>query len=514
LEPADETPERFNIAAYALGRMAASKPDNVALMVFDGTSREPSDVWTYATLEDAVLRTTSGLQSLGIKMGDRVLLRMGNSVWFPIMFFACLAGGFVPVPTSDRLGTRELDHIAKDCKPILIAHDGATRLPSPVAGVKIFGPDDLQFLSQSPLGLYGRTYSYDPAYLIYTDGTSASPRGVLHAHRALWGRRQLQTEWLGLTQKDRILHTGADNWARSIGYGLMDPLCRGAAVILLSPPKLRRVFDQALPILVELTGATVVAAMPAHFITALKSGTVKADSMPSLTRAVSSGAILPAHVTQEWQSVTGRPIYDGYELAEIASPIYSGADCAVKPGKIGKPAPGRKLAILAPDAGLKNVSVNQIGVIATHRSDPALMLGYWNDAATTKAAVRGAWFLTGDLALRDQDGYIQYEGRLASLVNVEGYRANPEEIETIIAGLPSIREVAVAEGVVPGRGRGLVAYVVPQDGVTLAPNELNRSLAPLLVDYKRPKKWIEVDGLPKTASGKLARFALAEALAV
>ena len=513
MEPTDETPERFNIAAYALGRMAATKPDNVALMVFDGTTHEPSDVWTYAALEDAVLRTTTGLQSLGIKMGDRVLLRMGNSIWFPIVYFACLAGGFVPVPTSDRITQRDLDHIAKDCRPVIIAHDGATSLPSDQTGSKIFGPADLEFLSQSPLGLYARTFSYDPAYLIYTDGTSGPPRGVLHAHRALWGRLRHHTEWLGLTQKDRMLHTGADSWPRSIGFGLMDPMCCGASIALLSPPDLRRVFDRALPLLVELTGATMVVAMPAQYDTALKTGTVDAGSMPTLKKAISTGALLSASTAERWQAATAKPIYDGYELAEIACPIFSGPKCPVKPGKIGKPAPGSKMAILAPDAGLKSVTVNQIGIIATHRSDPALMLGYWNDAETTKASVRGAWFMTGDLALRDQDGYIQYEGRLDFLVNVEGYRANPEEIETIISTLPEIKEVAVAEGLVPGSGTGLVAYVVPEAGAKLVPDELNRNLALLLVDYKRPKKWVEVDGLPRTASGKLARFVLAQAIA-
>jgi len=98
-------------------------------------------------------------------------------------------------------------------------------------------------------------------------------------------------------------------------------------------------------------------------------------------------------------------------------------------------------------------------------------------------------------------------------VNVEGYRANPEEIETIISTLPEIKEVAVAEGLVPGSGTGLVAYVVPEAGAKLVPDELNRNLALLLVDYKRPKKWVEVDGLPRTASGKLARFVLAQAIA-
>lgn len=513
LERTEETPERFNIAAYALGRMAASKPDNPALMVFDGSSHEPSDVWTYASLEDAVLRTKNGLQSLGIKLGDRVLLRMGNSVWFPIMYFACLAGGFVPVATSDRLTQRDLDHIADDCRPIIIAHDGATLLPSKSVGAKVMGPEDLQFISQSPLGLYARTYSYDPAYLIYTDGTSGPPRGVLHAHRALWGRLGLQKEWLGLSSKDRVLHTGADNWARSIGSGLMDPFCHGAASILLSAPELRSLFGKALPILVELTAATQVMAMPEHYRQALRSGAVENTPMPSMTRAISSGAILPANISKQWQAATKRPLYDGYELAEIACPIYSGPACAVKPGAIGKPGTGRKVAVLAPDAGLKNVAINQIGVIATHRSDPALMLSYWNDAAATKAAVRGAWFLSGDLGKRDQDGYIQYEGRLDALVNVEGYRANPEEIEAIISELPGVQDVAVAEGVIPGRGIGLVAYVVALPGATLVPNELNRTLAPLLVDYKRPKKWIEVDGLPQTGSGKLARFALAQAIA-
>ncbi|MBL4646821.1 MAG: acyl-CoA synthetase [Rhizobiales bacterium] len=509
-----ETPERFNIAAYAVGRMAAAKPDNLALAVYDGKGTEPTDVWNYAALEDAVLRTTTGLQSAGFKMGDRILLRMGNSVWFPVMFFACLAGGFVPVPTSDKLAPDVLEHIARDCRPVAIAHDGVTPLPVNQSGASIFGPNELDLLMRSPLGLYARTLSYDPAYLIYTDGTTAPPRGVLHAHRALWGRLEMQKEWMDLKDGDRILHRGADDWSKAIGYGLMDPFCHGATCLLISTPELRSVFAKALPILAELTGATIIKATPDDYRIALASGGVSKQALPKVRHCLAGGSILPEEVAIEWYAAMGLPLLDGYELTEIACPVYSGKQCVDKPGTMGKPGSNRRFGVLAPDAGLKNLPVNKIGIMSVHRTDPALMLGYWNDATATKASVRGAWFLTGDLGRRDQDSYVQYEGRLESLLNLDGYRSNPEEIETVLRKLPGILDAAVAEGLVPGRGsHALIAYIVAEPGFELVHTELNRAVAPLLVDYKRPKKWIEVDGLPKTANGRIARYALKLALA-
>ncbi len=520
MENTAETPERFNIAAFAVGRMAATKPDNLALAVYDGKGTEPTDVWNYAALEDAVLRTSTGLQTAGFKMGDRILLRMGNSVWFPVMFFACLAGGFVPVPTSDKLAPDVLEHIARDCRPVAIAHDGVTPLPQTKLGASIFGPNELDLLMRSPLGLYARTLSYDPAYLVYTDGTTAPPRGVLHAHRALWGRLEMQKEWLDLTEHDRVLHRGADDWSKSIGYGLMDPFCNGATCLLISTPELRNVFAKAMPILAELTGATIIKAAPEDYRLALETGEVSKQALPTVRRCIAGGTILPEEVSADWYAATAMQLLNGYELTEIACPVYFGKQCndgeevLQRADSMGKPGTSRRFGVLAPDAGLKNLPVNKIGIMSVHRTDPALMLGYWNNAEATKASVRGAWFLTGDLGRRDQDSYIQYEGRLESLLNLDGYRSNPEEIEAVLRKVPGIKDVAVAEGVVPGRqGKSLIAYVVAEPGVELIPTELNRAIAPILVDYKRPKKWIEVDGLPKTANGRIARYVLKLALA-
>lgn len=511
MDTTDAVPEQLNIAAYTLGRMASSRPDSIAFDFYDGTSKTPENSWTYAQLEDAVLRLANGLRGTGLKMGDRILLRMGNSAWFPIAFFAALAGGFIPVPTSHQLDANTLDHIHADCSPFAILHDGATRLPHHTQAALILGPDDLDRLLRSPLGLYARTYAYDPAFLLYTDGVSDRPRGTLHAHRAIWGRKTIQNQWLDLKATDRILTPGSKNWGATLGPGLLDPIAVGATSILFTAHAVADLYGKALFTLAQLSQATMAYVAPQDLMETLE-GNELANPPISLRHVITSGDVLPRNIADTWSEQCQLPLYQAYETAEIASPISAGPLCNPRSGSLGKAHNGTKTALLAPDAGLKNVGVNQIGVVAVHRSEPGLMLGYWNDAEATKSSVRGAWFLTGDLARRDSDGYLIYEGRLADLLNLEGYRVNPEDIEAILMTLPSIRHVAVDEGLVPGRGQALVAYCVFANGPAPSTAELNRAVAPLLADYKRPKKWIAVDGLPLTAKGKIARHALKKAL--
>jgi len=163
--------------------------------------------------------------------------------------------------------------------------------------------------------------------------------------------------------------------------------------------------------------------------------------------------------------------------------------------------------VLPVEAGADPLPAGAVGVLAVHRSDPGLMLGYHGRPDDTAAAFRADWFLTGDLARFDADGYLWYEGRADDQMNASGYRVAPEEVERALADNPDVAEVAVAETLV-GEVSLVTAFVVPRPGAPRDPAPYEAHAAGRLADYKRPRRWVFVDDLPRTPSGKVLRRAL------
>ena len=201
-------PARFNMAAYAIGRAARATPGKSALEVIeDPHAREPAETWRFAELEDAVLRLAGGLASLGLARGDRLLIRLDNTSSYALLFFAAIAGGYVPIPASSQLTEREARFLLSDSGAAMVALAGNLPLGDVPAGVRVLGaPDIAALLKTSPRGAYADTAADDPAYLVYTSGTTSAPKGVLHAHRAAWGRRPMYAGWYGIGGDDRMLH--------------------------------------------------------------------------------------------------------------------------------------------------------------------------------------------------------------------------------------------------------------------------------------------------------------------
>lgn len=483
-------PSPFNMAAYVLeaGRQI---PDKDALLILDTADVQR---WSYAALERAVRGTATGLLSLGLVPGDRVLMRLGNTVDFPISYLGALAAGLVPVPTSSALTETETRTVLAEAKPAAVLRDPEVACAPHSLMV---GLDQLRSFRALPAADYHMGEPDRPGYIVFTSGTSGVPRAVQHAHRAIWARRMMFEDWYGLRADDRLLHAGAFNWTYTLGTGLMDPWTVGATALI---PAAGTAPDK-LPELLAEHEATIFAAAPGVYRQILKQE--RPMPLPALRHGLSAGEKLSPRVAARWRAATGTEIFEAYGMSECSTFISGGPGRAAGPDSLGQPQRGRRVALLGPDGPVPRGTE---GTIAVHRSDPGLMLGYLNAPEETAARMRGDWFLTGDQASMDTDGQITYLGRNDDMMNAGGYRVSPIEVEAALAGAPGLTAVAVTDVEVKADARVIAAfYTAP---AALDDAALASYVKPKLARYKQPRLYIHLPELPMGANGKILRRAL------
>ena len=390
-------PAPFNMAAHTFAP-AARTPERLALEVV-GADGRLAERWTHGSLADAVRRSAGGLAARGVGKGDRILLRLGNSSDFPILFFAANALGAVPVPVSSMLTAAEVAPVLADLAPTLILHDPALALPD-AHGVPKLGPAGIARLRRADPVPFAMTAPEDPAFIVYTSGTGGRPKGVVHAQRAAWARRMMWDGWYGLTPDDRVLHAGAFNWTYTLGAGLTDPWASGAAALIYAGPPDRHVW----PRLAATHHATIFAAAPGVYRQMLDAPDL-GEGFATLRHGLSAGEALPQGVRETWSDATGRPIFEALGMSEISTYVSFSPGAPTVQGRAGRPQPGRRVAIL-PETGDMSLSRGEDGLLAVSLRDPGLMLGYRNRPSENAAAFRGEWFVTGDRARMEQDGTI------------------------------------------------------------------------------------------------------------
>ena len=503
--PLRETvPARFNLARYCLAENARAQPERVALTVVGdaGALR-----LTYRELDDEVRRMAAGLQALGLPRGARAMIRMGNEANAALAYFAVIAAGHVALLASSQLTFEEADFLREDCgAAALLLGAGFEGEPHDAPGLHVLRGGDLErLLLCEPLRDYADTGANDPAYLVYTSGTTSRPKGVLHAHRAAWARKIMYPHWMGLDREDVMLHAGAINWTYTLGVGVIDPLACGAQAILYNGRP-----DPAIwPRLIETYRATIFAAVPGVYRHILKHGAPESHDLSTLRHVLSAGAALAPDLLAEWRERTGKEIFEAFGMSEISTFVSSGPTTPVHPGSPGRPQPGRRVAVLPREAGATPLPPGETGIMAVHRDEPGLMLGYWNRPEEGREALRGEWFVSGDLVEIDAEGYVWLHGRADEVMNAGGYRVSPAEVERCLIACPGVAEAAVAER--PGRDPGttiIKAYVVARDGGALDEAQILAHCALHLASYKRPRAVLMLDALPRNANGKLARASL------
>lgn len=484
-------PAPFNLTAHAL-HLAGRLAERSALQVIRPQGAER---WSFARLEAAVRGCGSGLLAMGLEPGDRVMLRLGNTPAFPVLFLGAIAAGLVPVPTSAALTAGEAARLAHRIAPRLIAVEDGLAPPDHPAP-RLSGADVLA-MERLPPCAYAMGDPDRLAYVVFTSGTSGQPMAVAHAHRALWARGMMHQGWEGLAEGDRLLHAGAFNWTFTLGTGLLDPWVCGATALIPGAG----VTPAQLPLLMKRFDATILAAAPGVIRQMLKA---PLPALPRLRHGLTAGEALAPALRRQWRDATGTDLHEALGMSECSTYL---SGCPARPapeGFTGYPQPGRRLALLTPEGAPADE-----GEIALHRDDPGLMIGYLDQPDETAARFRGDWFLTGDLARRGPDGALAYLGRRDDMMNAGGFRVAPLEVEAALAGTADVAELAVTEvQVKPGVHVIGCGYAGPADRAA----ELTARAEAQLARWKQPRLYRRLDALPHGANAKLNRRALRAAL--
>lgn len=517
-------PEFFNIGAACtdahLGSAAASR---TAMIVEDDEAGVAGA--TFEQLAEYTSRFAQLLRIHGIAVGERVLIRLPNSLDFPTAFLGTLKSGAVAVPTSTLLVAEEVRYLARDSAArVLVTHKsmwpgleqelnglrslelvflaGEGNMPAGSGHLALHDlPRELAQIEH--FGPAHRTRAEDPAYLVYTSGTTGHPKGVLHAHRALIGRTPSNTHWFDFREGDRILHSGKFNWTYVLGTGLMDPFYNGRTVVVHEGKN----DAQLWPRMIRKHDCTIFVGVPTIFRQIMQKTDFKAGDLPSLRHCMSAGESLSDEMLRAWRERFGLDIYEAMGMSECSYYISHNIFHPIRPGSVGLPQPGHDVHLL--DADCNEVAIGEEGMIALPADDPGKFIGYWKQPDETARMHRNGFFLTGDYARRDEDGYIWFLGRRDDIINTFGYRVSPHEIERVMKNHPAVAD-CVAIGQRIGKDKTLVAIcVVPQSGQKAEKAALLQYGAEHLAGYKRPRIIHLMDEYPRTRNGKVIRSALA-----
>jgi acyl-coenzyme A synthetase/AMP-(fatty) acid ligase len=363
------------------------------------------------------------------------------------------------------------------------------------------------------------TRADDPAYLVYTSGTTAFAKGVLHAQRALLGRRPAMQHWFDFHGDDRVLHSGKFNWTYVLGTALMDPLYLGQTAIVTEGPADA---TQWIPRIARHR-ATIFIGVPTIYRQILQKTSFSAADAPTLRHCMCAGEHLSDEVLHGWRARFGQEIYEAIGMSECSYYMSQRKGQPIRPGSVGMPQSGHIVKLLDDEGfdtsllnpgfdtsllNLREVGVDEEGQIAIAEDDPGLFLRYWNQPEETARLRRGGWFLTGDYARRDADGYFWFMGRRDDIIKSFGYRVSPFEVERVLKDHPAVADCAVVGEPVGPDKTIIAAYVLPAPGQSVDAGAIMAYAAQHLASYKCPRAVHIVAELPRTSNGKVLRRAL------
>lgn len=470
--------------------------------------------WTYAELDDLTDNIAANLLIAGLQQGDRVAFHLLNGPELALGYIGCLKAGGIAVPINTRLKGPEIDYILRHSGAI-----GYIGQPELYAGLGISCPaiDSLELRYLTGVAPDAQARSFDDllvatngffagpeissdqiAAILYTSGTTARPKGVMHTHESLAQTAQAMGQ-MGLDRNQvAVVMT---SMTHLIGFGMMllSGLVNGATILISRPFD----FKSTVQAIAHQRG-TYLLGLPVMF-----HGLIQAQA--ELRSDVSSGEFyfcggdsVPAALQEAFANAFG-PVCECYGATEVAPAAWNRPE-ETRVGSIGYPAAGTEFRLI--DADGADVRPGEVGEICIQ--GPHLMAGYWQDPEGTSGAIRNGWFHTGDLARRDEDGFYWFVGRKKEIIIRGGSNISPLEIEAVFYHHPAVCEVGVAGRSHPVWGEVVIAFVVVRPGYTVSEDELLTFARERLADYKVPESIIFREELPKGISGKILRRALGQ----
>ncbi|MFX0095936.1 MAG: long-chain fatty acid--CoA ligase [Candidatus Hodarchaeota archaeon] len=534
----------------------ANFPDHTAL-ILEGHAFSGVHTMSYRELGDMTDRLAVFLHEKGIQKGDRVALFMPNFPDFVVSYFGIMKAGATAVLINFQYEPNELELLLKDSgsKAIITmdlpkankwcykkVKDVRSNVPElelvVVASVKPY----LASLKRTIGGLLGVITKKDPqdtylddaiqeadsskrptvsmdtekdvAVLIYTGGTTGTPKGAMLTHRNLVSNVMQCQEWMGAKEKGLETIMGSLPFYHSFGMTTaMNISISIAARLVLMPDPRARGFLEILELLAKYK-CTYFCAVPTLYSRILARPELSDYDLTSLKACLSGAAPLPVEVMKQFEVVTKGNLVEGYGLTETspvatANPLLPGPGMDVplkKVGSIGIPFPDTEITVFDVDTGTKELPLGEEGEIAI--KGPQVMLGYWEKPEETSNVMRGDYFLTGDIGKMDEEGYFYITDRKKDMLNLSGFKAYPREIEEVLYEHPAVSLAAVIGVPDPKRGETVKAFVVLKEDQTATEEEIKEFCRGKMASYKVPQ-FIEFrEELPLTDVGKVLRRVL------
>ncbi|WP_427185016.1 acyl-CoA synthetase [Bordetella bronchialis] len=525
-------PTQFNIAEVCCHRWAESGLDARRIAVYYEDESGNREVWTYGRLAEAANQLANGLVRMGVGKGDRVGVVLGQRPETVVVHMATYSVGAIIVPLSGLFGPEALEARLRDSEARVAVVDAASsanllsiaeQCPALHQIIGIGFADERvlpwrSLLARQP-GEFKRipTLATDPAILLYTSGTTGAPKGALLPHCALIGNLPgfvASQDWF--PKQGDVFWSPADwAWTGGMMDALLPTLYFGHPIVgtrgRFSP---ERAFE-----LLERYQVTNTFLFPTALKAMMKAVPAPRERYKLVLRAIMSAGESVGETVFNWcrsaLGITPNEMFGQTEMNYLVG--NSQARWPAKPGSMGRPYPGHQVAVI--DEQGQPVKTGEVGEVALNRydihghPDPILFLQYWRNPTATAAKFTGDWCRTGDLARKDEDGYLWYAGRSDDVFKSAGYRIGPGEIESCLLGHPAVANAAVVPKPDPERGALVKAYVVltpeyagqPREGIVQAlQDHVRERLAP----YEYPKEIEFLDELPMTTTGKVQRRVL------
>ena len=511
--PTLEIPRQYNAAYDLLYRnIQAGRADKVAF-------KDDYCSCTYGELEDKTSRFANALKGLGLRMEDRLLMCVHDTVEFPITFLGAIKAGVVPVAVNTLLTQKDYEYMLTDSRARVAVVSEALyplflplldRIPTLerllVADPNNIHPDAIAKLidQADPDCIIAPTTCDDVCFWLYSSGSTGAPKGTAHVHSSLIQTAEyFARPILKITEHDVVFSAAKLFFAYGLGNGLTFPMSVGATTILMAErPTPESVCERLIT-----HKPTIFYGVPTLYAFILASPDLPAVEEFNFRICTSAGEALPEDLGKRWFERFGIHILDGIGSTEMLHVFLSNSLENVRYGTTGKPVPGYELKLLD-DEG-QEVPVGETGELVI--KGPTSAAFYWNNRTKSRATFQGEWTRSGDKYTKDEDGYYTYSGRTDDMLKVSGIYVSPIEVEAAL-----IKHTAVLEAAVVGHqdDDDLVkpkAFIVLKNGYNgdqeLA-DELKAHVKSLLAPYKYPR-WFEfMEELPKTATGKIQRFKL------
>jgi malonyl-CoA/methylmalonyl-CoA synthetase len=441
---------------------------------------------TQLDLAAAVHEHLSGLIHVGVTPGDRVAVWTRPSIDTIVALIANALGGMVSVPLNPKLGTMELDHILRDCRPSLTV-DGLLSAPAPM----------------SSRTLPAREVDDTPLLILYTSGTTGSPKGAVLSARSVAANLDGLAEAWGWTHEDTIVHSLPLFHVHGLVLGLFGCTRRGGNfrwIPRFDPSETARALEETSGMLFA------VPTMYHRLADAAERNPSLGHALGCARRLISGSAGLPVREHRRIESLTGKGIYERYGLTETLICCAVPGDGPHRPGYVGPAVPGVELR-LVDDARVTVEARDDLTIAEVAVRGPSVFSGYLDRPEATAAVLdEDGWFYTGDLATRTEDGAIRIVGRRATdLIKTGGYKVGAGEVEACLLEAAGVAETAVVGVPDDDLGERIIAYVVARPGTALEERALIDHVATQLTPHKRPRAVRFVDELPRNAMGKVQK---------